>query len=170
MENSKVRRRVVESGGISVAAVIILLVLEVFAFIVLVRLFELNYLEGIIVAATLLLGFFIIILAVPRERKVYVQRIIPKEVEKIVEKPVVNEVVHYVDRPVKQPVKKKTVKPVSYSYVASTDSKMFHPTSSRLARLIRPKNRVYGNTYKQMQKKGYKPSQKAKEFFKKHKK
>ncbi|MCA9485254.1 MAG: hypothetical protein KC506_00215 [Nanoarchaeota archaeon] len=165
MEKTKVRKRVYNSGGISAGAMFVLLVLEIFTFVVLVKLFALNFLESVIVATTLLLGFFVIVLAVPQEKRIVVQRVLPRTEEKIVKK----ETVHYVDRPVKEE-NKQVATPVSHSYVASSDSKMFHPTSSRLARLIRPKNRVYGDTYKEMQKKGFKPSVKAKEFFKKHKK
>lgn len=158
MDKPKFKRKVYESGGISAGATGILLILEVLALIVLVRVFSLNYTESLIVAGTLILGFFLIILSVPRERRVVVQRVLPKVEEKKVEK----------EEVVKE--KKPAVKTVSSNYVASTVTKMFHPTSSRSGRMIQPKNRVYSNSYKDMQKKGFKPSQKSKEFFKKNKK
>lgn len=60
---------------------------------------------------------------------------------------------------IKKKVERKPAK--RYKYVASVKAKIYHPASSRLARLIRPKNRVYSDSIKELHKKGYKPSKKV---------
>ena len=73
---------------------------------------------------------------------------VPKEVNKIVRVPVIR----YVER------KKKRIESKRYKYVGSNKSKIYHLSTSRLARLIRPKNRVHNNSEAFFLKNKYKPS------------
>jgi len=114
-----------------------------------------------------LLVFFIMILVVSRIfRSTRVVRYVERPVEKIVEKPVIRtvekEVIKYRDRPVVK-VQKAIPRSKSFKYVGSTGSKMYHKTSSRLARLIRPKNQVHSNSEAFFIKKGYRASEHIKD-------
>jgi len=64
-------------------------------------------------------------------------------------------------------VKKVKSKPARKKYVGSTDTKIFHLTSARMSKMIKPKNRVYNNTKKYFTKLGFKPSKELLEHEKK---
>lgn len=68
----------------------------------------------------------------------------------------------YLEKKVYVKEKKKPRKqPIRYKFVASTETKTYHANSSRLARLIKYKNRIYGDNPKEFEKEGYKPSKSA---------
>lgn len=100
----------------------------------------------------------------PVEKRIFLERPVIKEVpvdrevirEVKVEVPVDREVIKEV--PVAVPVRRSMPSPVHHKYVGSVTTKIYHSTKSRLARLIRPKNRLYGETRQFFEKKGYKPS------------
>lgn len=100
----------------------------------------------------------------PVVERVFIENPVVKEVpvEKIIKVPVEKEVVRrvFVPEPVPYPVKvkRKMPKPVHYRYVGSKTSKTYHSTKSRLARLIKKKNRVYSNDRRFFQRLGYKPA------------
>ena len=74
-------------------------------------------------------------------------------------------------KPVKvvKATKKKVVdRPARKKYVGSTDTKVYHMTSARIAKLIKLKNRVYSDSPKYLQKLGMKPSRQLKLLIKKN--
>ena len=83
-------------------------------------------------------------------------------VEKIIKVPVEKEVIRriFVPEPVpyKVETKRKMPTPVHYKYVGSKTTKTYQSTKSRLARLIKKKNRVYSNSRIELEKMGYKPA------------
>ncbi len=88
------------------------------------------------------------------EKPVIKEVIKPVEVVKTIEKPVVK----YVDRPVYVPKPRKKTKSVHYKFVGSSNTKVYHSTRSRLARLIKYSNRVYGNTHEFFKARGFHPA------------
>jgi hypothetical protein len=78
--------------------------------------------------------------------------------------------------PVIQEIKRQVIeKPKKTSrrtpkFVASTDGKTYHLSSSRTARMIKTSNRIYSNSNKSLENKGYKPSREVKEYLDKKKK
>jgi hypothetical protein len=101
------------------------------------------------------------------EKPIY--KIIEKPIVKTIEKPIYKtiEKIKTVEKPVIKKVTKEVpvyIKPKipqghRYKYVASTTTKIYHLSSSRLARLIRPKNRIYSDSTSDLEKKGFKPSE-----------
>ena len=71
-----------------------------------------------------------------------------------VEKPVIK----HIPVPVYVEKKRKIPRGKRFKYFASKTGKIFHYRSSRLARLIRPKNRIQNDSPAWFIKKGYKPS------------
>ncbi len=71
-----------------------------------------------------------------------------------VEKPILKDI----KIPVYVKTKAKVPRGHRYKYLASEKGKIFHYASSRLARLIRPKNRIYHDSPSYFIKKGFKPS------------
>ena len=133
-------------------------------------LFDLNVTELVIVSAFLLIFYLILLVFLLQStttryvhRTKFVENPVIKEIVREVEKPV--EVIREVEKPVYiqvEPVTKPT-KGKRYDFVASVETKVVHPASSRLARLIRPKNRLYGDDLEAFIKRGYKLAEKTKD-------
>ncbi len=165
MNNSNVKRKMNRRGRVGAGVVFLLAILMAAVGFLIVWGFGFNFFEGIIISLTLLLGYVIILVAAASGKKV-VNRGKVRTVEKIVEKPVVKivekPVVRYRDRPVLK-TQRVMPRPKLYKYVGSTETKVYHNTHSRLARLIRPKNRVYSNSESFFKKKGFKASEHIKD-------
>jgi len=88
------------------------------------------------------------------EKPIY--KIVEKPVEKIVERttPVIKNMI----KPVYIEKIRKMPQPKHYKFVASTTTKIYHSSHSRLARLIKNKNKFYSDSEAQLKAKGYKPS------------
>ncbi|MAG38230.1 hypothetical protein CMI45_02505 [Candidatus Pacearchaeota archaeon] len=157
MDNTKGKRVVYKTKGMGSGVAFLLAVVMAIVGILLIWTFSFSFGEGTIVIATLLLGYLVIVFVASSRKKVVVREEKVREVEKVVEKPVV-----YKDRPVLK-TQRVMPKPKLYKFVGSSESKVYHRTHSRLARLIRPKNRVYSNSESFFKKKGFKSSEDIKD-------
>lgn len=94
------------------------------------------------------------------DRPVEVIRTVEKPVVRIVEKPVevIRTRTRTINKPVYIQVPRKIPQGVRHKYVGSKEGGVYHNATSRLARLIRPKNRVYTDSFKRLEKMGLKPS------------
>ena len=124
---------------------------------------ELTFTQGLMILAGLTVLYAIILFFLLEPgilRRVHTSDVRTIEVEKPIiyykKEPVYVEKKVYVKEP-----KKPRTPPKVYKFVASTETKMYHSNSSRLARLIKQKNRIYGDSPQEFAKAGYKPSKSA---------
>lgn len=88
----------------------------------------------------------------------------PKPIIKYIEKPIIKEKKIFIEKPVIKEVEKKVFierpkrpAPPRFKYKASTNSKTYHKTSCRLAKLIKTKYKVSNNNLGYFKKQDYKP-------------
>lgn len=124
--------------------------------VIIIGLVESTYLFGlsffdVLVASVVLLVFYLVLVLFLMRRT----RVVSKT--RVIEKPVIREIIREVPKKVERKAQKK------HKFVASTETKIYHFASSRLARLIRAKNRVYSNSEASLKRQGYKPSEHVKD-------
>lgn len=170
---TRVRTRTYSSSNTPLAIVSGLIV--IIGIILSIIYFNFSALESLILIASLFIFYaLLLILLISMSKKT--SRVIRREVVKEVEKPVIKVVekpiVKVVEKPVIRIVEKprKMPKAKHYKYVGSTTSKIYHESHSRLARLIRPKNRIHSNSKAYFERLGFKPSEHIKTKLKKSKK
>jgi hypothetical protein len=154
MENKKLKqsvreRKYYDRKNLSIA--FILGVLIVIAIVEFIFVFKISPEKLSLISLGLFLVYFMLILILVRKRTV---RVVKRT--EIIEKPLINEIIREIESPSDD--SKATGKNVRFKYVASNEGSVYHLASSRLARLIRPKNRIYSDDSKEFEKKGYKPS------------